>query len=240
VGKNGTVRHLFVAAIEGRSMSVASSLVTHPQQVGFCALVLLRMKGLIEWLRQQPVPAGNVVEEALSLAFAMAQGAPFDVQRVHELVAVETGSNGVMVWKDGEAKIVGGAIDLVLRAIARSDQAASCASRIADRMMALHDFEFADPRTAVEAERQHLDRLAQAVGAERGPVGPAILQRVPEYARGPLAPHAAGKIGHEWYPSFGAQAASFPGPDWEDPFDDGALRDGRDPQTTRKGHVEGW
>jgi hypothetical protein len=224
----------------GQGAAVVSPLVTHPQQVGFSALVLFRMKGLVEWLRQQPVPAGNIVDEALSLGFAMSQGTPFDVQRVHELVGMQTGSNGVMVWKDGEAKIVGGAIDLVLRAIARPDQASSCAARITDRMMALHDFDFADARGAVEAERQHLARLAQTVGAERGPIGPGILQHVPEYARGPLAPQAHAKIGHDWYQSFGPAAASFPGPEWDDPFDDDSLRDGRDPATTRKGHVEGW
>jgi hypothetical protein len=221
-------------------MSVVSPLVTHHQQVGFSALVLHRMKGLIEWLRQKPVPAGNIVEEALSLGFAMAANAPFDIQRVYELVGVQTGTSGVMVWKDGEAKIIGGAIDLVLRAIARPDQGTSCAARIADRMMALHDFDFADANGAVETERQYLVRLAQAVASTRGPIGPAVLQVAPEYARGQLAQHAQRNVGRDWHEAFGPAAASFPGPEWNDPFQDDQLRDGHDPQTTRRGHVEGW
>ena len=220
--------------------ALVAPLSTHAQQVAFCALVLVRMKGFVEWLRQRPVPAGNIVDEATSLAFAMAQGAPFDQQRVYELVGIQTGSSGVMVWKDGEAKIVGGAIDLVLRSIARPDQASTCAARVADRMMALHDFVLADRAGAVDAERRHLARLAQAIAAERGAIGPAILQAVPEYARGALGPRAQALVGQDWFESFGPRAAAFPGPEWEDRFDDDKLRDGRDPATTRKAHVEGW
>jgi hypothetical protein len=219
--------------------SIVAPITTHPQQVGFCAIVLHRMKGLVEWLRQQPAPANNVIDEALQIAFAMAGGGAFDIQRVYELVGTETGSNGVMVWQDGEAKIIGKTIDLVLRAIARPDQAAFCAGRVAELMIALHQFDFSDP-AAVETERQYLLRLAQAIAAQRGPVGLNVMSVVPEYRRGALAQHAQFKVGQDWFLSFGPSAASFPGPNWQDTADDSHLKDGRDPKTTRTGHVEGW
>lgn len=219
---------------------LVTPLATHAQQVGFAAVVLHRMKGLIEWLRQQPAPANNIADEALSLAFAMASGAPFDVQRVYELVGVQTGSSGVSVWLDGEAKIIGRTIDLVLRAIARPDQASFCAARTADMMLALHAFDLADVPGAVEAERLYLARLSQAVASVQGPIGTNILLVVPEYARGALAPHAQSKVGRDWFVSFGPAAASFPGPTWNDPYAADQLADGRDPKPTRTGHVEGW
>lgn len=219
---------------------LVTPLVTHAQQVGFSCLVLHRMKGLIEWLRQQPAPANNIVDEALALGFAMAGGAPFDVQRVYELVGVNTGTSGVSVWLDGEAKIIGRTIDLVLRAIARPDQASFCAARSADMMIALHGFDFADTHGTVETERQHLARLAQAVASQQGPIGISVLDLVPEYARGALAPHAQSKVGRDWFVSFGPAAASFPGPTWNDPYPGDQLADGRDPKATRTGHVEGW
>lgn len=221
-------------------MSLVAPLTTHAQQVGFSALVLQRMKGLVEWMRQQPAPANNIIDEALALGFASAGGTPFDVQRVYELVKIETGSSGVTVWLDPEAKIIGRTIDLVLRAIARPDQAAFCAARSADMMIALHELDLADVRGAIDAERQHLSRLAHAVAAVRGPIGTSVLALVPEYARGALAAHAHAKVGRDWYVSFGPAAASYPGPTWENPYASDRLADGRDPESTRKGHVEGW
>ena len=219
---------------------IVSPLATHAQQVGFSTLVLHRMRTLVQWLRQQPTPAGNIVDEAVVLGFKMAGGAPFDIQRVYELVGIDTGQSGVMVWKDAEAKIVGKTVDLVLRSIARPDQARVCASRVSDMMLALHELDFAEARMAVEQERQYLMRLAQVIGAQQGPFGHWVLDQVREYPRGPLAQHAASKVGKDWFQSFGAAAALFPGPEWQDPFDDSFLKDGRDPQTTRTGHVEGW
>jgi len=220
--------------------SVTAPLVTHQQHVAFAALVLHRMGALVHWIRQQPVPAGNIVDEALGLGFGMTVGAPFDVQRVYELVGLDTGTSGVMVWKDAEAQIIGRTIDHLLRAIARPDQAPFCAARVADMMLALHELDFADAAAAVEMERCYLVRLSQAIASQRGPIGPALLTRVPEYPRGALAPHATAKMGKPWFEAFGPSAASFPGPEWEDPFDDSALKDGRDPKTTRMGHAAGW
>lgn len=220
--------------------SITTPLTTHAQQVAFTTIVLHRMKGLIEWMRQQPAPANNLIDEALTLGFAMASGAPHDIQRVYELVGVETGKSGVMVWLDGEAQIVGRTIDLVHRAIARPDQAAVCAGRAADLMLALHELDLADARSALQAEHAHLGRLVQAIAARPGPVGQDVLAQVPEYARGALAPHAQSKVGRDWFQSFGPSAASFPGPVWTDPFEKAPLADGRDPKTTRTGHVEGW
>jgi hypothetical protein len=220
--------------------SIVAPLVTHRQRVAFATLVLHRMRGLVPWLRQQPMPAGNVVDETLMLGFALARGLSVDLDRVYELVGIETGSNGVMVWKDGEAKIIGRTIDLVLRAVARPDQAALCAARAADMMLALHELVFNDARGAVEEERRHLGRIALVVGCEQGPIGPEVLDQTPEYTRGSLAPHAAQKVGKAWFESFGPSASSFPGPEWHDPFDDSSLKDGRDPHTRRTAHVEGW
>jgi hypothetical protein len=220
--------------------SIVAPLVTHRQRVAFATLVLHRMRSLIPWLRQQPMPAGNVVDEALSFGLAIGRGQAVDLDRVYELVGIETGSNGVMVWKDGEAKIIGRTIDLVLRAIARPDQAAVCAARSADMMLALHELVFEDARGAVEEERRHLARIALVVGCEQGPVGPEVLDQCPEYTRGPLAPHAVKKVGKAWFESFGPAATAFPGPEWSDPFDDSGLKDGRDPLTRRVKHVEGW
>jgi hypothetical protein len=222
------------------SAGVTAPLVTHLQHVAFAALVLHRMGGLVQWIRQQPVPAGNIVDEALGLGFGMTVGAPFDVQRVYELVGLDTGTSGVMAWKDAEAQIIGRTVDHLLRAIARPDHAPFCAARVADLMLALHELDFADPDAAVELEKDHLARLAHAIASEHGPIGPALLNRVPEYPRGELAPHAAAKMGKPWFEAFGPSAAAFPGPEWEDPFDDSVLRDGRDPQTTRMRHVAGW
>lgn len=197
------------------------------------------MKALVGWLRQQPAPANNIIDEALANAFAMTTGVPFDVQRVYQLVGVETGTNGVSVWHDGEAKIIGRTIDLLLRAVARPDQANYCAARIADMSLALHMYDFGDAST-MQQENQYLLRLAESVAAQRGPLGPNLLSALQEYRRGPLAPHAQWKVGKPWFESFGAASASFPGPVWEDPFNDGHLKDGRDPATTKTGHVEGW
>lgn len=225
------------------SMSHGSSLVAalsaHRQEVAFATSTLHRMRGLVEWMRQQPAPANNIIDEAVTLGTAMATGQPFDVQRVYELVGSSTGTSGVMVWHDGEAKILGRTIDLVLRAIARPDQAHHCAARTADLMLALHELDLADTRAAVEAERAQLARIAQALAAPPAPA-PGFLALVPEYARGALAPHAQGKVGRDWFLTFGPTAASFPGPVWNDPFDDSGLADGKDPKTTRTGHVEGW
>jgi hypothetical protein len=219
---------------------IVKPLTTHFRQVAFATLVLYRMRSLLEWVRQQPAPAGNIVDEAVSLGFAMAGGTQFDVQRVYELVGIETGTNAVMLWKDGEAQIIGRTVDLLLRAIARPDQASVCAARAADMMLALHEYDFSDPRGAVEQERSHLGRLAQAIASVQGAIGPEVLRDLPEYRRGALAAHAASKVGYAWFESFGPAAASFPGPEWRDPYADAGLKDGRDPETTRKGHVEGW
>jgi hypothetical protein len=220
--------------------SLVAPLTTHTQRVAFATLVLFRMRALVEEIRRQPAPACNIVDEALGLGFSMAAGAPFDIQRVYELVGIDTGTSGVMVWKDGEAQIVGRSIDLVLRAIARPDQAATCAARAADMLLALHEFDFGDARAAVEQERQYLARLAQVVGAQQSRIEVGVLAHVPDYARGGLAAHAAAKVGKPWHESFGAAAATFPGPEWRDPYEGADLKDGRDPKTTRTGHVEGW
>lgn len=220
--------------------SIVAPLITHRQRVAFATLGLHRMRALVPWLRQQPMPAGNLVDEALALGFALARGLSVDLDRVYELVGIETGTNGVMGWKDGEAKIVGRTIDLVLRAIARPDQAALCAARAADMMLALHELVFADARGAVEEERRHLARIALVVGCEQGAIGPEVLDQTPEYTRGSLAAITASKVGKAWFESFGPAAAAFPGPEWHDPFDDSALKDGHDPRTRRVGHVEGW
>jgi hypothetical protein len=219
---------------------IVAPLTTHPHHVAFATLVLHRMRGLVEWIRQQPAPANNIIDEALSLGFAMVGGTPFDIQRVYELVGCQTGTNGVMVWKDGEAQIVGRTIDLVLRSIARPDQAPVCSGRAADMMLSLHEFDFADARGAALVEREYLGRLAKTIAFARGPIGREILQALPEYRRGALATHAASKLGRDWFESFGPAAATFPGPEWEDPYVDEDLDDGNDPQTTRTGDVEGW
>jgi hypothetical protein len=221
--------------------AIVGHLGAHHQQVGFAMLGLHRARGLIEWMRQAPVPGGNVVDEALALAAAAASHAPFDVQRVYELVGTSTGDGVAMVFKDAEAKIVGRMVDLVLRAIARPDQAAHSAGRVADMMLELHGFHFADPHGAVAAEAAHLGRIAQIVAATgHGPVGVHLLAHAPEYPRGPLAPHAAARVGKPYAESFGPAAQAWQGPDWRDPYDDSQLEDGRDTRTSRKGHVEGW
>ena len=221
--------------------AIVAHLGAHHQQVGFAMLGLHRAKGLIEWMRQGPVPGGNIVDEALALSGGCAAHAPFDVQRVYELVGTRTGDGVAMVFSDAEAKIVGRMIDMVLRAVARPDQAAHCAGRVADLMLELHRFQFADGQGAVAAEAAHLGRIAQIIAATgQGPVGVQLLAHAPEYARGPLAPHAAAAVGKAYSEAFGLDAQAWRGPDWRDPWDDSALHDGRDPATTRKGHVEGW
>lgn len=224
---------------QGRA--IVAYLGAHHQQVGFAMLALHRAKGLVEWMRQGPAPGSNVVDEALALSTAAAAHAPFDPQRVYELVNTSPGDGVAMVFKDAEAKLVGRMVDLVLRAIARPDQAQHCAGRVADMMLELHRFHFADPHGAVAAEAAHLGRIAHFIAVTgNGPVGAQLLAHAPEYPRGPLAPHAAARVGKPYTESFGPAAQSWQGPDWQDPYDDSHLVDGRDPRTTRKGHVEGW
>ena len=224
---------------QGRA--IVGHLGAHHQQVGFAMLGLHRAKGLIEWMRQGPVPGSNVVDEAISLSAAAASHVPFDVQRVYELVGTGTGDGVAMVFKDAEAKIIGPMVDLVLRAVARPDQAGHCAGRVSDLMLELHGFQFADAHGAVAAEAAHLGRIAHIVAATgHGPVGVHLLAHAPEYQRGPLAPHAAARVGQPYTESFGPAAQTWRGPDWRDPYDDSHLEDGRDTRTTRQGHVEDW
>lgn len=232
---------LFSALMSSTMWPVVSNLREPHHAIAFGAVQLQRMRGLIEWMRQAPVAGSNVADEVQTFAMAACSGGSYDEQRVYELLGIRTGDGVGMCYKNGEVKIVARAIDLAVRMVARRDQAAYCAARIGDLMIDLHRFCFADAKTAMEAERSHQTKIAQAIAASgQAPFGPHVLAPVPEYARGPLNPRAQASVGKPWHESFGPGAASFAEEEWEDPFDDSTLEDGRDPKTTRTGNVEGW
>ena len=164
---------------------IVSPLTTHAAQVGFATLVL---PGCAPWCSgsaSSPRPPATSSTRRSCSASRWPRGRPSTPSASTSSWGSSTGQSGVTVWKDAEAKIVGKTVDLVLRAIARPDQARVCASRVADVMLALHELDFAEPRMAVEQERQHLMRLAQAVGAQQGPIGHWVLTASPSTGAAP-------------------------------------------------------
>lgn len=150
----------------------------------------------------------NIITEALDHGWRMARGESVDPQTAVELEQSVRGMGLPVMVRDPEVAIACKAITATCEMMIDPPGAPALAPRVADAMVELISYWYADPTKAAVHERAFQDRLIAHLSTQALPPDvEALLAAVPPPARGLTTAPVATKFGQAWLFGFGAGAA---------------------------------